>query len=149
MRRVSDSGGDVVMATDLRVTNRSRRTCALRGWARVSLYGNTTQVVCVAGQVDPGCGGPADTTHRDQPDPVPSAQPAQTWNLAPGQHEDFSLVWGGIVQCAVPAYAARITLPGDSRAQRIVFPEGDNPCVKELGGDTLGPMLVTAFGVTG
>jgi hypothetical protein len=139
-----------VFATDFRIKNTSRAACSLDGWADVALYGNTTMVVCVAGQQDPGCGHPIDTTTRDEPDPVPSGQKPVRQVVAPGRHAEFSLVWKLIAGCAVPAYSARITLPGDSHSVEVVFPDRANPCVEGLDADTAPePIHVTPLGTTG
>lgn len=133
-----------MIATDFTVTNSSRSTCSLHGWAQVRLYGDATVVICVAGESVPHCPHPLDTTHLDQPTPQATGTTAQTWIVRPGQYESFSLVWQAVGICDLPAYSVGITIPGARTATRIVVP--DEPCVRASG---VAPMSVTALGVLG
>jgi hypothetical protein len=133
-------------ATPIRLRNTARTPCSLDGWAGLSLFGDTTMVVC-NGQVTPNCGKPVSTTEPRSATVTraPGLTPAPV-ELAPGAETSYDLLWtlAGGSDCGsrywAPPYSAQIWIPGGS-APLVLTPLPDIQACE-------GAIQLTPIGVT-
>lgn len=138
-------------STRILLRNTSPTDCRLRGWAGVSVYGDSTLHACMPGDTDPTCGKVLSTSEPRTLTVSRSGQgtPPEV-RLSHGTTTSFSLLYTGSggVSDACPdnrlwsaPYGGDIRVPGDTRPLPLVPFPAITPCD--------GRIQVTAFGVPG
>jgi Protein of unknown function (DUF4232) len=117
-------------ATDFRLTNISKSTCALDGWVGVTLRGTTKVTFCEP--VSP-CAPPPDPDHI-RPSSATNAPGAKLVTLRPNESTRFSLLWR-FSSCRASPIWADFEVPHDRHVLSVLKP---NLCS--------GPMIVTPIG---